>query len=378
MSRANKKRALSQASSSSAMGNGTDPEQIAAPSHTERRNVLPSEVFSQGWTGHPRKRAKATIGGKTKVHSLSMDREAIELYEEETEAVRMSLERNLLRYVMGKALAREPVHVHKNFWVNAGHPDTFNGANKRGKTVKKVLLYKTRKSLRDTFGLDLVPKGEYIEGKQGEPKWVSDGKECFVVNILAKPPRKKIVDETSSSMVKARRTDNFFNSLHGANDDRCAEQALVLVVLSIVWSSQLQRITRADLLTQLNTYFPNNDLKIVPSKKSNERYSRDPQFGNVYNFVVKGMVTNNYLKEISIGNDPGYEIGQRAHVEIGLQSIVHFAAVASGTRNLKWKTWMEQGDESSEEEEVSVDESESSSSGEEESEDSDEESEESS
>ena len=320
----------------------------AAISAASSGSVAPNHAkeFSQGQTGHARRKTRARVGSFVCVNRLEqLDPESVAVYEKTVGSTERGelLERNALRYALMKSTGLEPVKFNKEFFAKGKE----GGSYSSNKTVKNVLLNKTRRALRNIFGFDLMPKGQYVKDAHDAVEWRDDKKDKFhyIVNALAKPPRGG-PDTSEQGDLLSERTDRFYSSLHGACDGTCVDMAIVMVTLSYVWTAQGHKIPRAELLNRLNGFFPDLDLRDDGHGRQ-PRSSRHSVAGNVLKFITKDMVTLDYLVTES-GNEVFFKLGPRAHTEIGLQSIIHFTAVAaqlSGVEEESWKKWLSEKEE---------------------------------
>ena len=294
-------------------------------------------VYSQGNLGYPRKVLKASVGSTTNLERLECRLAKIKKYESLISAMtRQALEQGLFRYIVFTGLSGSPLKVEQDFFSKQ---IAWNQLRRSEKNIaKEVLIYMTRKALRDAFGLDLVMKGAYVIKNEGEEElcvWENDRKKVYyLINILATPP----TDGDDAFEQKSRVTDGHYQALRKSSEYEAALYGFLQLVLAIVYWSPDHCITEIDLLTQLNrNYF--KDLDLVATKSSSSQLNdQDPVLGNVKKLITEQFVRSDYLKETSYDDLKAYELGGRAFYVIDRQSLIAFSLHTSGVsiQNNEW------------------------------------------
>ena len=295
-------------------------------------------VYSQGNLGYPRKVLKASVGSTINLEHFECRLAKIKKYETLIPAMtRQALEQGLFRYIVFTGLSGSPLKVEQDFFSKQ---IAISQLRRKDKNIaKEVLIYVTRKALRDVFGLDLVMKGAYVAKKDGDEElcvWENDRKKVYyLINILATPPihGDDVFDE------KSRVTDGHYQALRNSSEYEAALYGFLQLVLAIVYWSPDHCVTEIDLLTQLNTnYF--RDLDLVATKsRSRQLNDQDPVLGNVKRLITEQFVRDDYLKETSYDDLKAYELGGKAFYVIDRQSLMAFSLHTSGVsiQNNEWE-----------------------------------------
>ena len=230
--------------------------------------------YSQGHLMYPRVATTPKVGMTVNVEKLACQSDKIKKYESLIPVnSRNALEQSIFRFVTFTGLAGEPLKLEEDWFSKDKVLKQFKGNDK--KLIKEVLLYVTRKALRDVFGLDIVRKGSYVAekskcGNDGDNEeetcvWKNDKKVYYIVNVLAKAPIKRDEDDETGEeegekgeedennekekhlSKQANATDKHYLSLKLSNEYEPAEYGFLQVVLTMVYTSRGQKIEEHNL-----------------------------------------------------------------------------------------------------------------------------------